>query len=49
MSEIAILQVCPHCGLIFETPSLCVKSGESTVPSPVMVTNQMFRRLANAT
>lgn len=45
MSEIAILHVCPHCGRVFDSPSLCVESGEHTEPQPVVVATQTFRKL----
>jgi hypothetical protein len=49
VSEIAILHVCPHCQRVFDSPSVCVESGQETVPTPMTVASQQFAELTDIT
>lgn len=40
--EPVILHRCPHCGRIFDSPSICMESGENTVPFPAHATKEAF-------
>jgi hypothetical protein len=40
--EPAIQHRCPHCDRVFDSPSVCVESGEHTVPYPDVVPKQFF-------
>ncbi len=45
MPEPVILHVCPHCERVFSSPSICMESGQHTVPTPDVVPTQTFDRL----
>lgn len=46
MPEPAILHVCPHCERVFDSPSVCLESGQETVPTPMVVSSQQFKGLS---
>jgi hypothetical protein len=48
MPEPAILHVCPHCGRVFDSPSVCMESGEETVPTPMTVSSEQAKDLGIA-
>lgn len=49
MSEVAVLHVCPHCGEVSESPSVCMESGQETVPAPMTVATQQFDAMTEIT
>lgn len=40
--EPVILHRCPHCDRVFDSPSVCMESGEQTVPFPAKATKEAF-------
>jgi hypothetical protein len=43
--EPVILHVCPHCGRVFDSPSVCAESGDETVPTPMVVPPRTLGKL----
>lgn len=47
MPEPVILHKCPHCGRVFDSPSVCIESGEETVPFPAVVPKQQLEAFSD--
>jgi hypothetical protein len=45
MPEPVILHVCPGCGRVFDSPSVCLVDNAETVPTPMVVASQTFEKL----